>query len=336
MTKTSSSLEFERIYTMLSDLTISLPIQLMTRERIKQIEKDAADDTTLAALEKELGKNLKAVKGPEDHIQMGQTYEAYAEAVFYSEMKRRGFGLKRTQGTGDHGAKRPDFTYTFLNGKPLYFEVKALEIVDPITRHPAIAEEGLEKAADLAERARKPGVHFSAQELSGHLLTASPNERIDTAISKIKNNVKVGQIRFGPTILVVDMGRLSGIAQGTSGLLPVFFHDGPPAESCVTGELWQIALGQRGERIFALPEFDGASNLSGHQAEPGILWQFPELVGIMFILNRWSEPTELLTIYNRSWDKRPLQNPCGLSEHEIEKILHDVSDALNNERNETV
>jgi len=320
---------------MLSGLTVSLPIMLMTSERIEQIERDAANDATLAALDKELGKKLKAVEGPEDHVQMGQAYEAYAEAILYIEMKRRGFALTRTQGTGGHSAKRPDFTHTHQNGKPLYFEVKALEIVDPIPRHPAIAEEGLEKAADLDERARTQGVHFSEQELSGHLLTASPNERIDTTISKIKNNVKGGQINFGPTVLVVDMGRLSGVPQGPSGLLPVFFHDELPAESCVTGELWQIALGQQGERIFALPEFDGASNLAGHQTEPGILREFPELVGIMFMLHRWSEPPHLLTVWNRAWDQKPLQNPCGPSEHEIGKILHDASDGLNDESNET-
>ncbi len=335
MAKISSSDEFKRISTMLSGLTVSYPIMLMTRERIEQIEMDAANDATLTALERELGRKLKAVIGPEDHVEMGQAYEAYAEAVFYIEIKRRDVTLTRTQGTGDHGAKRPDFTHTHQNGEHLYFEVKALEIADPTFRHPAFAEEGLEKAADLDERARTPGIHFSEQEFSGHLLTAAPNERIDETIRKIKNNVKHGQIRFGPTILVVDMGRLSGVPQGPSGLLPVFFHDGPPAESCVSGELWQIALGQPGEQIFALPEFDGASNLADRQKENGILREFPELVGIMFMLHRWSEPTETLTLWNKAWDQSTLQNRCGLAEHEIEKILHDVSDGVNDARNET-
>lgn len=61
---------------MLSGLTVSFPIILMTRERIDQIERDATNDATLAALDKELGKKLKAVKQPEDHVQMGQAYEA--------------------------------------------------------------------------------------------------------------------------------------------------------------------------------------------------------------------------------------------------------------------
>lgn len=331
----SSSDEFKRIKEMLDDLTVSFPIMLMTRERIEKIETDAANDATLGALDRELGKKLKAVTGPEDHGEMSQAYDAYAEAVFYSEMKRRGFALTRTQGTGGHGAKRPDFTHTHQNGHPLYFEVKALEIIDPTFRHRDFADEGLEKAADLDERAREPGVHFSEQEFSGHRPTAAPNERIDDTIGNIKNNVKRDQVNFGPTILVVDLGRLSGIPQGPSGLLPVFFHDEPPAESCVSGELWQIALGQIGERIFALPEFDGASNLSGHQTRPGILREHPELVGIMFVLHRWSDPPELLTVWNRAWDKDGLQNPCGLTEHEIEQILHDASDGVNDESNET-
>ena len=335
MAKISISDEFKRICVMLSGLTVSFPIMLMTRERIDQIERDSANDAMLATLNKELGKKLKAVTQPEDHVEMGQAYEAYVEAVFYIEMKRRGTLLARTPGTGRHGAKRPDFTYTHENGGHLYFEVKALEIVDPTFRHPDFAKEGLEKAVDLSERAQVQGTHFSEQELSGHLPTDTAPERIDKTIRKIRNNVKCGQINFGPTILVVDMGRLNSVPQGPSGLLPVFFHDGPPAESCVSGELWQIALGQSGEQIFELPEFDGASNLAGHQEELGILRKFPKLVGIMFMLPRWSEPPELLTVWNNSWSQGTLQNPCRLTEHEIEKILDAASDGLNDARNET-
>jgi hypothetical protein len=61
--------------------------------------------------------------------------------------------------------------------------------------------------------------------------------------------VKADQIYFGPTVLVIDLGRYSTIPHGPSSLLPVFFHDGPPAESCVSGELWQIGLGQIGEQL---------------------------------------------------------------------------------------
>lgn len=123
--------------------------------------------------------------------------------------------------------------------------------------------------------------------------------------SSIKNIIKPEQIQFGPTVLVVDLGRLSGVPFGPAGLLPVFFHDGPPAESCVSGELWQIALGKPGEQVFHLPEFDGNSNLSGHQSELGVLHAFPSLVAITFQCPRWLQPAELLTIWNMGWINQP-------------------------------
>lgn len=334
MNKISSPQEFVRVSQMLHGLTVSLPITLMTRERIDEIELHAANDPTLAALNQELGRFLRSVTMPECYTEMAQAYEAYSEAMFYIELKKRGISLQRTTGTGKYGSKRPDFAHIHKSGGALYFEVKALEIVDAMVRHKEIAQEGLEKAADLDFRARTPGIHFGEpQEFSGHLAEATTAERIDATIAKLRNNVKRGQVRYGPTVLVVDLGRLSCVPQGPSGLLPVFFHDEPPAESCVSGELWQIALGLPGEQIFVLPEFDGASNLGGHQQQLGILREYPELVGIMFMMQRWSEPPELLTIWNKRWNQSDLLNDCKLSEHQIQGILHAGSDGLNDASN---
>jgi hypothetical protein len=319
---------------MLSGLTVSLPIMMMDRTRIERVDVEAATDQTLAALRRELRDKLRTITSPEHHMQMAQAYEAYSEAAFYLEMKDRNVLLERTPGTGRHGEKRPDFRHSRSSGD-LYFEVKALEISEPLSRHKEIAYEALEIAADLDQRARKPGVHFGEpHEISGHLPTADTASRIDETIRKIRNNIKLEQIQFGATVLVVDLGRLSGIPQGASGLLPVFFNDGPPAESCVTGELWQIAVGLPGEQIFVLPEFEGKSNLDGHQIERGILREFTSLMGITFVQPRWSERPELLTIWNTRWDRSTLKNPCPLSEHEVEEVLKKYSDGLNDQRNE--
>ncbi len=326
--------EFARVASMLSGLTVSVPIMLMVRGQIERIETDATTDQTLAALERELRAKMKSIKAPEDHVRMAQAYEAYSEASFYLSMKDRHMSLERTPGTGQHKEKRPDFRHQHASGH-LYFEVKALEIAEPMVRHKKIAHEALEVAAELAGRARKPGVHFGKpQEISGHIPNAGAAARIDDTIAKISNNIKLGQIQFGPTVLVVDLGRLHSIAQGPSGLLPVFFHDGPPAESCVSGELWHVAFGLAGEQILSLPEFDGKSNLAGHQTEQGILHQFPTLMAVTFLLPRWSDKAELLTVWNVGWDQSALENSCTLAEDEIEGILASYSDGLNDQRNE--
>lgn len=331
---TSITDEFHRVQTMLSRLTASVPIMVMDDVRLEAIERGANGDPTLTSLERELRAKLRAVGGPEDHMQMAQAYEAYSEASFYLEMKTRNVILTRTPGTGQHGEQRPDFQHSHASGN-IYFELKALEIAEPLRRHKEIANESLEIAAELDARARKPGVHVSAPHvISGHVENAKTVDRIDDTIGKIRNNIKGGQIHFGPTVLVVDLGRLSGIPQGPSGLLPVFFHDRPPAESCVSGELWQIALGLPGEQVFSLPEFDGKSNLAGHQTERGILHDFPGLFAITFMLPRWGEKPSLFTIWNIGSDQTLLENPCKLSESEIGDLLATYSDGLNDQHNE--
>ncbi|CAK0772743.1 conserved hypothetical protein [uncultured Gammaproteobacteria bacterium] len=331
---TKSTDEFIRVSQLVSHLTVSVPVMIMTREQVERITQEAATDSTLAALDRELRAKFKAVTAPEDHVQMAQAYEAYSEASFYLAMKDRGVVLERTPGTGGHQAKRPDFRYSHASGH-LYFEVKALEIAEPLRRHKEIGHEALEIAAELDGRAREPGVHFGKpHEISGHLPNADSVARIDDTIQKISNNIKAGQIEYGPTVLVIDLGRLSSIAQGPSGLLPVFFHEAPPAESCVSGELWQVALGLPGEQILSLPEFDGRSNLAGHQTQTGILRQFPTLMAITFFLPRWSDKPELLTIWNVGWNQTALENASTLQEHEIEAVLHGYSDGLNDQRNQ--
>ena len=333
--KTTIHDEYTRVMAMLSRLTVSVPFVVMTSEQIAQIERESKSDQTLATLERELLAKLRAIKQPEDHQQMAQAYEVYSEVCVYREMKARGIELRRTPGTGGHQQKRPDFVHRHVSGD-VYFEVKALEIAGATARHKKIAAEGLENAAELDTRARKPGVHISKPHvISGHLENATSVERIDATIERIGNTIKPQQIHFGPTVLVVDLGRLQGKSQGPSGLLPVFFDDKPQAESCVTGELWQIALGLPGEHIFVHPEFAGASNIGGHQGQRGILHEFPGLMAITFFLPRWSDPSELLTIWNPGWDQASLQNPCTLTEHEIESLLFDYSDGCNDKANES-
>lgn len=190
----------------------------------------------MKALCSELKRALKAIRQPEDHDAMAQAYEAYTEAIVCDEFCRRGVVLERTPGTGDYRQKRPDFIHRAAAGE-IYVEVKALEIADRLTRHGGIAQEALGIAVDLDTRARTPGVHFGEPHvISGHLPGTRAAGRVDETIKRIHNVVKLDQIEYGPTILVVDLGRLAGMPYGPSGLLPVFFHDEPHAESCVSGK----------------------------------------------------------------------------------------------------
>ncbi|HWD25657.1 MAG TPA: hypothetical protein VG387_00725 [Rhizomicrobium sp.] len=325
--------QFVRAQQVIANLTTSVPLMLMTRERIKEFERQSAADPLIATLSNELEKQLRHIKRPEDFIAMSQAYEVYAEASTCMLLSQRGIQLKRTPGTGKHKQKRPDFMHDHSSGV-VYFEVKALDIAEKISRHEEIAYDGLAVASDLAGRAKGPGVYFAEQSISGHKPDAGTAERIDETIKRIANTIKPEQINFGPSVLVVDLGRLPIPPLGASQLLPVFFHDGPPAEACVSGELWQIALGKAGEHIFELPDFDGKTNIGGHQSEEGILHRFPQLLAITFQFPGLSKPPELFTIWNMRADPTALGTPLGLSEHELGNVFSAYSDGLNDSRNE--
>lgn len=241
--------------------------------------------------------------------------------------------------TGRRGRGSSIRNVDFVHAHPaghVYFEVKALEIAGPSTRHDQIAYDALDSAADLDALARAPGVPFgNPVEISGPLPGASLAGRLDATIEKITNNVKSDQIHYGPTVLVVDLRRFNTIPYGPSSLLPVFFHDCPAAESCESGELWQIGFGNLGEQLFSLPEFDGKTNLAGHQTRNGIFRKYPGLMVITFVHPRWNQKSELLTLWNVGFfDQSVLKNRCGLSESDIDDLLYKFSDGVNdpNER----
>ena len=324
----SINTEFQRISQMISNLTYLFPRMIMSESLITKIDNDKSQDPTLNSLAKELYKKLQLVKMPEDYEQMAQAYEDYSECDFYIRMKDKGIKLNRTQGTGGNGQKRPDFEYDINNNK-LFFELKTLEVMNPLMRNKAIANQALENAAELDSRAKSPGVHISLPlEISGYDGELTSAQRIDETIKKISQNIKEGQINHGHTILVVNLGRLPNVTFGASSLLPAFYHE-PSPSSVVSGELWQIAYGKIGEQIFGIPEFDGASNLDGHQEKEGIIHQFSKLVAITFMKPILSGETELFTIWNNA-----LPELTDNFQQDIEETIYKYSDALNNTNNE--
>ncbi len=332
--KTTASQEYSRVYGMLSGLTANMSVMAFVGDRrIREFEAVAQKNALMSELVGEFRDKLAAIEGPEAFKEMSQAYEAFAEANFAFEMLRRGVPLERTPGTGGQGQKRPDFMHRHAKGD-IHFEVKGLEIADPLSRHKEIAYGALENAADLDARARKPGVHFSETAMSGFRPDMTASQRVDLIITRLSSALKRGQLRYGPTMLVVDLGRLPNLGFGPSALLPVFFHAGPPAEACVSGELWHVAMGYIGERLFRLPEFDGASNLDGHLTKQGLLHDYPEVLGVTFVYPRWSKPAELLTIWNVVPDQKSLLHKLTLVEDEVEEFLRKYSDGLNDSSNE--
>ncbi|MGY3621866.1 hypothetical protein [Bradyrhizobium sp. USDA 10063] len=133
-------------------------------------------------------------------------------------------------------------------------------------------------------------------------------------------------------LAIADMDALRGIVEKLRGLLEVF----QPSNAFLgfDGELWQIGFGNPGEQLFSLPEFDGKTNLTGHQTRNGIFREYPGLMAITFAHPRWNQKSELLTLWNVGFDQTVLKNPCGLSESDIDDLLYKFSDGVNDPSNE--
>lgn len=326
--------EHLRIAQMISDLTTNWPITRILPDVLDQIElKHRAGDAVLSAAYKAILKHFQNVRQPEDYGVIGQAYEQYSEAAIYLLLTARGLSLSRTPGTGSANQKRPDFVCAHEGGD-IYIEVKSLDFDEGWVRHQKLALDALEKQADLDHRARKPGVHFGeAIEISGFPVGAGPADRIEIIIRKIRGNAKFDQLTHGPTLLVVDMGRLECEAQHPSSLLPVYFNEGPPDPAIASGELWHIALGCVGDMVYKLPEFAGKTNLDRQLKETGTLHEFPELLGITFILHGLSSATRIYTIWNTVPAASKWTNPLTLDEDAVEQLFHKMSDAMNDTQN---
>ena len=324
-----------RISQMLSNLTVNWPMFRMDFGTLDLIESGAVNgDQFLAQALNDLGSSLKSISRPEDYDAIGRAYEIYEEAAIYLLVMSRGFPLIRTPGTGGHGQKRPDFQCNHSLGT-FFIEVKTLDFQDGWMRHREIANEALNAKANLDAQARKQGVHFgNPVEISSHRPGTGHADRIETAIKKIKGNAKMGQLIYGPTILVVDLRRLSCDADDPLALLPTYFDAFPTSLACVSGALWHIAFGHPGDLILTRPEFEGKSNLDRRLNEAGVYLDYPELMALVFVVRSLSGAPKIFALRKLTPNFSTLINPTSLAEHEIGEILHHLCDAVNNDRNE--
>lgn len=287
-------------------------------------------DAVLVQAKSDLLAALKAIHQPDDYSNISQAYEIFEEALVYIAFRDRGLSLQRTPGTGGYAQKRPDFQCTHPGGT-FFVEVKTLDFQDGWVRHDAIAKEALDAKAELDGRARTSGVHVGRPvTISPHRPGSSSADRIETAIKKIRGNLKREQLTQGPTLLVVDTSRLFLDDGHPSAMVPTYFHS--LSGSCVSGELWHIAFGKPEDLILTRPEFEGKSNIDRRLRETGVYVDYPELMAITFVSRPLEGQPRILSLRKQTPDFSKVPEP--LSEDAIGHILHDVSDASNDDLNE--
>ena len=337
-TKQPNSLvvEFQRVISIFSGLTVNFTILRFCESDLTEIERRSGlGHILMQEFERNLCSAFARIKQPEDYQAVAAAYTIYAEARVSLAFEARGISLERTPGTGAKNQKRPDFV--FQNGATkLYFEVKCLDFQGGERRHKAIANAALEVQANMKEVA----TNGTRTVFMGDSMSISayddPNDtvgRIETVIGKVFQNVDREQITYGPTILVIEMSRISLIADDSYCLAPVYYEDGDRGPCCVSGELWHIALGKCGEQIYKIPDSLGMSNLDRCLRKNGVLRDFPELLGVTFLFPNTPTATKVFTIKNL--DPTPISNKSkdNISPNVVENIIDNYSDAWNDSVN---
>jgi hypothetical protein len=85
--------------------------------------------------------------------------------------------------------------------------------------------------------------------------------------------------------------------------------------------------------IYRIPEFTGKSNLDRPLKENGTLREFPELLGVSFVLHPLSAQKRLYTICNLAPDGQRWKEPLSLDDHQVQELLYKMSDDMNDTSN---
>jgi hypothetical protein len=307
-----SSLETEilRVAQMINSITTNWAVFRMDGTTLQEIDRRASGgDAVLVQMRGELLAKIISITKPTDYTAIAQAYEIFEEAFIYITLSDKQLPLSRTPGTGGHAQKRPDFQCDHALGR-FFVEVKTLDFQDGPLRHDDIANNALDAKANLEIKSRRPGVHVGEPvSISSHRPGSTATDRIETAIKKIRGNLKREQIIYGPTVLVVDLTRLLLDGSHPSALLPSYYHS--TSQACVSGELWHVGFGQPNDLILVPPEFEGATNIDRRLQQTGILLEYPELMGLAFVCRSFQGGPKILTPRKVTPDFSEVTGPLG-------------------------
>ena len=190
------------------------------------------------------------------------------------------------------GEKTPDFQIRIQDEKKsagqeerINIEVKKLDWAQGEMNLKSLQNESYETYKHLEQERAKHRrlctcIEVEATPLKKNGKIPSAAEEIDVLINKINQNVKFEQLQWENSqkaILVVDLSLIYG-NMNVEECLPVFMC----REALVSGRLWSIAFGKKGDRLFDLPEFNGRKNIVKGQESCGILQQFDYIGGLVF------------------------------------------------------
>lgn len=258
---------------------------------------DAGEDAAITTRQR----ILDAVRNgnwPEDPNAFSAIFENYHEGLFYLLAKRRGVQLRHiNEVTGSSSAdnrKTPDFAADQFGEN---YEVKTLDFSGGEHVYAKLAEQGrLSSAAAEAESRERAktapngvGVGFSFTTFNPHGSDRDWLQVMQRVMRQIGRNVKQGQFKERPTILVVALPRTS-IRAGAEELQE---NLDDPMLGRLNGHLWTLAAHRVGD-TFWWPHPDGFQpdpnrdeNDNGPLEQNGVLRDYAFVQGIIFLHTIW-------------------------------------------------
>ncbi|SMP15273.1 hypothetical protein SAMN06265339_1376 [Desulfurobacterium pacificum] len=256
-------------------------------EDCKRICEKAGHDDFIGSALLELEKVIDSMKLDYDETH-NNFHKKYWELFTYHFLKyEKRICIDRIKETS---SKTPDFQVTF-NDKRFSLEVKTLNRVYPNLRYKEEQEEFLETKVKLEEKLREEKIASAVNIIQPYkgrdenYNDSSVALVIETLISKIEHNLKLGQhpSSFDRRILWVVLEQLPLFNEGKKVSVPVY-PDFSYSCACISGELWYTCFGERGDLIFKPPEFEDRSNIDRRLEKDGIMKTHKEIDGVVFLI----------------------------------------------------
>lgn len=256
----------------------------LLRQKVFDAIDSGADsgDQTLISLRRDIWEREAGWRNVEDYNALSRLFETYCEATFYLAAKKR----IDLEGIARTSMSTPDFRTTQI--PHVQFEVKTLDIADPIATYPELMADGLEASIKANDEAKRKGIGFAENVISPHGPTATLCDAIEQTMRKLGGNVKADQYKSAPTFLVVNLGRLS-VTVEPEQLNPTHTvpddetFDDEPAK--LSGQLWTIASHNPGDPFTWLdPDLRGQSRAV---ERAGLLRDYPFIQGLVFTKEPW-------------------------------------------------
>lgn len=304
-----------------ADRITVLPLLRGLREILAKLERSAIEKDPYAnGAMKKLESYFKNLT--EDNIDsQGGFFTTLAEARIFLELKRRGVLIERVAETS---TPTPDFAIDF-GANRIFAEIKAPLIADAIANYKKTAWEGVAARGELEANGRSIQVMqpFFDSRKDGY----DPSKvtfGIDILIKKIRNLVKLDQLKQGKSIFIIDLTQWVLGRDVRESLMPTFYqspHLGYEKGYCCSGILWHVAFGIEGSQIFCTPDPVTGSNFDERLKENGILIEFPAIEALLFRIDSNELNLQYAALCRKDTDENVIS------------ILHQCNAVINDELN---